>query len=58
MSQKQESGSAARAARQMPPGPGDERGGRSDHGQPRLGQRARELQPYGEVTRRLPVGLY
>lgn len=29
----------------------------STHGQPRLGQRARELQPYGEVIRRLPVAL-
>ncbi len=27
------------------------------HGQPALGQRARELQPYGEVSRRLPVAL-
>lgn len=27
------------------------------HGQPHLGQRARELQPYGEVIRRLPVAL-
>ncbi len=27
------------------------------HGQPQLGQRARELQPYGEVSRRLPVAL-
>jgi len=27
------------------------------HGEPHLGQRARELQPYGEVIRRLPVGL-
>ena len=27
------------------------------HGQPVLGQRAREIQPYGEISRRLPVGL-
>jgi starvation-inducible DNA-binding protein len=27
------------------------------HGEPHLGQRARELQTYGEVSRRLPVGL-
>ena len=27
------------------------------HGRPHLGQRARELQPYGEVSRRLSVGL-
>jgi starvation-inducible DNA-binding protein len=27
------------------------------HGQPHLGQRARELQPYGEVIRRLPLAL-
>jgi len=27
------------------------------HGQPVLGQRAREIQPYGEMSWRLPVGL-
>lgn len=32
-------------------------GGRFTHGQPQLGQRARELQAYGEVSRRLPVAL-
>lgn len=36
---------------------GKERDGRFTHGQPRLGQRAHELQAYGEVSRRLPVGL-
>jgi starvation-inducible DNA-binding protein len=30
---------------------------RFTHGQPVLGQRAREIQPYGEISRRLPVGL-
>ena len=30
---------------------------RFTHGGPILGQRARELQPYGEVSRRLPVAL-
>lgn len=35
----------------------DQRDGRSTHGQPALGQRARELQAYGEVSRRVPVAL-
>ncbi len=35
----------------------DKRDGRFTHGQPRLGQRAPELQPFGEVSRRLPVAL-
>jgi starvation-inducible DNA-binding protein len=35
----------------------DKRDGRFTHEQPRLGQRAPELQPYGEVSRRLPVAL-
>jgi starvation-inducible DNA-binding protein len=37
-----------------------ERGQRAEHfthGQPHLGQRARELQAYGEVSRRLPIAL-
>jgi starvation-inducible DNA-binding protein len=34
-----------------------EREKRFTHGQPALGQRARELQAYGEVSRRLPVAL-
>jgi len=36
---------------------GTRRDQRFTHGQPVLGQRAREIQPYGEMSRRLPVGL-
>ena len=36
---------------------GAKRDQRFTHGQPVLGQRAREIQPYGEISRRLPVGL-
>ena len=36
---------------------GANRDQRFTHGQPVLGQRAREIQPYGEISRRLPVGL-